>query len=396
MTAQHDTPGSEQARVDDERQASGHRAARVAHRASLMSHRVSFKSRKRWLAGAFLIGLFYLTAIFADFLAPYDYRAQARREPSAPPTTIHFRDAGGVWHMRPFIHARRLADPLQRTYAEETGRAYPLALFTRGYTYKLFGVLTTDRHLFGVTSGADGAAGTTTRDASAPRVHLLGTDALGRDRLSRLLVASRFSLVVGPLGTLLASALGVLVGGIAGYAGRIADAVLMRIADTMMALPTLVLIIAARAAFPLELPPVRAATLLVSIFMLVGWAEMARVARGLTLALRRREFVLAAESLGLAQARVLVRHILPNAARPLLVQATLMLPAFLLAEIALSFLGVGLQEPEASWGNMLSAASDITLLRAEPLLLLAPAVAIFLFVLGIRLFSDGLQNSRRK
>lgn len=359
------------------------------------------------MAGACIVGLFYLTAIFADFLAPYDYRAQVRREPSAPPTAIHFRDAGGGWHARPSVRARRLADPLQRVYVEDAGRAYPLAFFTRGYKYKLFGVLTTDRHLFGVMSGAEGAAEATardaasertkdanamTKDASVPRVHLLGTDALGRDRLSRLLVASRFSLAVGPLGTLLASVLGILVGCVAGYAGRLADGVLMRVADTMMALPTLVLIIAARAAFPLELPPMRAAFLLVSIFMLVGWAEMARVARGLVLALRRREFVLAAESLGLSQWRVLTRHILPNAARPLLVQATLMLPAFLLAETALSFLGVGLQEPEASWGNMLSAASDITLLRAEPFLLLAPALAIFLFVLGVRLLGDGIKR----
>lgn len=337
--------------------------------------------RRRFVpvAGLSIVCLFYAAAIFADFLAPYDYRTQSRRELLAPPTTIHFYDEHGDWRVRPFIHARHVVDPLERRYAEDRERAYSLALFTRGYSYKLLGILTTDRHLFGLLE--DSGTGT-------PRFHLLGTDALGRDRLSRLLMASRFSLVVGPVGTLLASALGILLGCVAGYAGRKVEATLMRAADAMMALPTLVLILAARAAFPLELPPSRAALLLITIFIAVGWAEMARLTRGLVMALRQREFVLAAESIGLSKARVLFRHILPNAARPLVVQVSLMLPAFLLIETSLSFLGVGLQEPEASWGNMLAEAADITLLRAQPFLLLAPALAIFLFVLGVHLLGE--------
>lgn len=353
-------------------------------------------ARRRWklVAGLSIVGLFYALAVFADFLAPADYRAQSRREPSAPPSVIRLRDARGSWHARPFIYARRLVDPLQRRYVEDTSRAYPLALFTRGYTYKLFGIFTTDRHLFGVRDEAQTDA-RAFDETTMPRVYLLGTDGLGRDRLSRLLVASRFSLAVGPLGTLLACALGIFLGCVAGYAGRVSEAVLMRVADTMMALPALVVILAARAAFPLELPPLRAGLLIVTIFALVGWAEMARVTRGLVLALRQREFVLAALALGLSEARVLFRHILPNAARPLVVQATLLLPAFLLAETSLSFLGVGLQEPEPSWGNMLAEASDITLLRrGHAPVLLSPALAIFLFVLGVRLLSDGVRKER--
>ena len=345
-------------------------------------------------AGALILSLFYGMALFADLLAPYDYRAQSRREPLAPPSAIHFRDTQGRWTLRPFIYARRMVDPLERRYEEQTARAFPLGLLTRGYTYRLFGVWTTNRHLFGVRDldGGDGSrVGVDGPGAEVPRVNLLGTDALGRDRLSRLLVASRFSLLVGPLGTIAASLLGVLVGCFAGYARRAVDALLMRAADVMMALPVLVLILAARAAFPLELPPLRAATLLILIFLAVGWAEMARLARGLVMALRRREFVLAAESIGLTEARILFRHILPNAARPLTVQTTIMLPAFLLAETALSFLGVGLQEPEPSWGNMLAAAADPTLLGQHALVLLSPAFMIFLFVLGVRLLGDGLK-----
>jgi len=354
--------------------------------------------RGRLVAGLAIVASFYLVAVFADFLAPYDYRAQSRDEPSAPASVLRFRDADGRLRLRPFVYRRTLADPLARLYVEETGRRYPLVLFPRGHTYKLFGLFTTDRHLFGVAAeaAADQRHSHQTAGASpsssAPRVALLGTDELGRDRFSRLLSASRFSLFVGPTGTLLASLLGVAVGCLSGYAGRRTDALLMRAADAMMALPALVLILAARAAFPPQMPPRSAAALMISIFVALGWAEMARLTRGLVMALRSREFVTAAVAIGASPARVLFRHVLPNAARPLVVQASLMLPALLLAETALSYLGVGVQEPEPSWGLMLARASDLAQLSRHPLLLLSPAAAIFLFVLGVRLLSDGLKG----
>jgi peptide/nickel transport system permease protein len=136
----------------------------------------------------------------------------------------------------------------------------------------------------------------------------------------------------------------------------------------------------------------RAGLLLVSIFVVVGWAEIARVARGQVLALRERDFVQAAYSIGLSQPRILARHILPNMSRALAVQMTLMMPAFLLTEAALSYLGVGLQEPEPSWGNMLATAGDLSLLQAQPFVMLTPAIAIFAFVFGVRLLGDGLQR----
>jgi peptide/nickel transport system permease protein len=371
-----------QSASDRDRQATACDRNPSAHRASL-HQRYSLWPRLS-IAGLGIISLFYLTVVFADFLAPYDYRAQSRREPFQPPTALHFSDDRGPWRARPFIYARRLVDPLERRYDEETADAFPLELFVRGYSYKLVGLFKTDLHLFGVRN--DGVA-------DRPRVNFLGTDALGRDRLSRLLVATRFSLIVGPIGTILSGTIGVLLGCVAGYSDGWIDDLLMRAADAMIALPTLVLVLAARAAFPLELPPARAAVLLITIFILLGWAEMARLARGLVMELRKREFVLGAVSLGASPARVLLRHILPNAARPLTVQMLLMLPGFLLAETALSFLGIGLQEPEASWGTMLAAAADITLLeRGDALVLLTPALAICLFVLGVRLLTDGLKK----
>ncbi len=335
-------------------------------------------------AGLLILALLYAIALFAEFIAPYNYREQARQEPSAPATTIRFVDGNGAFHLRPFIYKSRLTDPRNVEYTEDTSREYPLGLFVHGSSYDLLWLVPSDTHLFGAVS-ADGE--------SAPQVHLLGTDQLGRDRFSRLVVATRFSLLVSPTGTILACLIGVLFGSVSGYAGRTIDSAMMSIADTVIALPTLILILAARAAFPLELPPWRAATLLISIFALTGWAEMARLTRGQVVAVKNLEFITAARALGAGESRILSAHVLPNIAGPLLVQATLILPAFFLAEVALSFLGVGLQEPEPSLGNMLTSASDLTQLGYHPLLLLSPAVVIFVFVLATRLLSRERRTS---
>src|SRR5262245_37336890 len=343
------------------------------------------RGRGSLMAGVSVVTLFGLIAVFADLLAPYDYSSLSRLEPFAPPTTIRFRDAQGQWHARPFIYARRLVDPVTHRYEEITDRAFPLELFTRGYSYEHLWLFTANLHLFGAGAGDE-----------APRVYLLGADRYGRDRFSRLLIATRYSLLVGPIGALLASALGVLIGVIAGYVGGWTDAVLMRAADVMLALPTLVLILAVRATFPPALPPGSAIKLLLTILVALGWAEMARLARGLTRELREREYVVAAVSLGCSPMRIIVRHILLNAAAPLITEALLILPAFLLAETALSFLGVGLQEPEASWGTLLIAVDSTLFRRGHALAELSPALAITLFVLGVRLLGDGLEKRRRE
>jgi peptide/nickel transport system permease protein len=340
-------------------------------------------SRFKLLSGCAIIILFAVCACFSQFLSPYDYRDQVKTEPEAPPSNLHFRDTAGNFHFRPFVYALKMVDPLSRRYEEHAVRGFPVSLLTGGNPYKLFGIVNTNIHLFGVEAGEGDVP---------PRINLFGTDELGRDRFSRLLAASRFSLVVSPIGAILAASLGVLIGCLAGYSGRVVDSFLMRIADAMMALPILVLILAARAAFPLNLPPIRAASLVIIIFVIAGWAEMARLTRGQVLSLRNREFVIAAISMGASNTRVLFRHILPNSLRPLTLQFLLTLPAFLLTETALSYLGVGLQEPDPSWGNMLTAASDLNQLRSHPLLLLSPAICIFLFVLGIRFLSDVVRD----
>jgi len=335
-------------------------------------------------AGLIILALLYAAALLAEFIAPYNYREQTRSEPSAPAAMIRFTDVNGNFHLRPFIYRSRLTNPRDLEYTEDASREYPLAFFVRGVPYDLAWLVRSDIHLFGVW-GNDGE--------TAPQVHLLGTDQLGRDRFSRLVVAMRFSLLVSPAGTILACLIGIIFGALSGYSRRGIDSAMMGVADTVIALPTLILILAARAAFPLELPPWRAATLLISIFALTGWAEMARLTRGQVVSVRDLEFITAARALGARQTRILSAHVLPNIAGPLLVQATLILPAFFLAEVALSFLGVGLQEPEPSLGNMLTSASDLTQLAEHPVLLLSPAAVIFLFVFATRLLSRGRRAS---
>lgn len=331
-----------------------------------------------------VLTLFGVIVLFGDFIAPYDHTSQSRTVPSAPPSAIRFFDESGEFHIRPFIYRQKFVDPLSRVYEVDTLTRYSLRLMVAGDRYLLLGMFPAQTHLFGVEI-KDGA----------PRVQLLGTDELGRDRFSRLLRAIRFSLLVCPIGALLAWLLGVAVGLTSGFAGSSTDSALMGIADTMLALPALVLILAARAAFPLELPPMRAAFLLIVIFAAVGWAETARLTRGLVRSIKEREYILAARSMGLTDARIMLRHILPNALPTLFRQGLVTLPAFLLAEVALSFLGIGLQEPEPSLGTLLAAAGDVNQLEREPFLVLIPGIVITVFVLAIRIVGSSTDATEK-
>ncbi len=331
-------------------------------------------------AGLILLVCFAFVAIFADALAPYDHTDQSRTLPNAPISTITFSDEAGNFSIRPNVLAPKMTDALRQTYEADPSRSAKVELFAKGYAYRLLGFIPLERHLFG------------TSDPEI-RLHLLGTDALGRDRLSRLLIAIRFSLIVCTIGAVCASLLGIMLGLVGGYAGKVLDTAIVGVADAVIALPAMIVILAARVAFPLELPPMTAAVLLIGLFTFTGWAEMTRLTRGLVKRTRTLDFITAARISGVSGTRILIRHILPNIARPLLTQATLILPAFLLAEATLSFLGVGLQEPEPSLGNMLAAASDLTQLREHAFILLSPAIVIALFVLAVRLINTGINTN---
>lgn len=229
--------------------------------------------------------------------------------------------------------------------------------------------------------------------------HPLGTDELGRDVLARLLQGGRVSLAVGLATALVAAVIGTLVGLVAGYRGGWLDAVLMRLTDGVIALPLLPLLIVLAAVDPTKLgvPPeafrseIAGVARLVVIIGLVGWTTVARLVRAATLSVREREFVLAAQATGAGAGRIMFRHILPNVTTPIIVATTLSVGNIILLESALSFLGLGVQPPLASWGNMLTGALE--LIWTAPALAVWPGAMIFLTVLAFNFLGDGLQDA---
>jgi len=328
-------------------------------------------------AAAVLVALYALAA-GAPFFAPYSAGSMDRAHFYHPPQRLHWRDAHGGLHARPFVYALRLADSSEWRYAEDPDRPEPLRFGVRGERYTILPGVSSDVHLYGVEEG---------------RVYLLGADAFGRDVWSRLVLGSRVSLGVGLAGIAISFSLGLALGGLAGYLGGWVDALVMRLCEVLLSLPGLYLVIALRSAFPPTMPGGRAYLMIVVILAVLGWAALARVVRGLVRAQRGLDYVLAAEALGASRWRVLVRHILPNTLSYVIVAATIAIPGYILGEVFLSFLGAGVQEPAASWGNMLGQARSLRVLLSFPWLLAAPAAAIFTAVMAFNVLGDGLRDA---
>lgn len=329
------------------------------------------------VVGGVILIVFYASALLASFIAPYSMQLQDRDQFYHPPTKIHVKDAQGNWR-RPFVYGSELVDPLRIVYEEDQTAQYPLKLFTRGESHRLLWVLPTDIHFFGV-------------DAPG-KIFLFGSDQFGRDVFSRLLYGARISLSVGLFGILITYTLGLLMGGVAGYYGGLVDNLLMRLSEVLMSVPALYLILALRAAFPTDIPSDLLYLMIILILSLVLWASLARIIRGMVLSIRENEYVTAAEALGMPASRVIIRHILPNTTSFVIVAATLSVPGYILGEVALSFLGAGIQEPVASWGNMLQQAQSIRVLKSFPWILV-PGVSIFFTVLAFNFLGDGLRDA---
>jgi peptide/nickel transport system permease protein len=331
------------------------------------------------VAGGALLIVLYALALLAPFIAPYPQDEMDRDRFFHPPQSLHWIDAGGRFHALPFAYATELADPASLSYRELRSRPMPIRLFARGAPYKLLGVIPSDRHLFGVDRPG--------------RLYLLGADPFGRDVLSRLLFGAQISLTVGLVGIAISFTIGLLLGGISGYLGGWVDTVIMRSTELLLSIPGLYLLIALRGIFPADLPSQQVYLAIVVILAFIGWAGLARIIRGMVLSIRRAEYVAAAEALGMSRMRVIARHILPNTMSFVIVAATISIPGYILGEVVLSFLGLGVQEPSASWGNMLNQARSLRVLTSFPWMLFAPGIAIFVTVLAFNFLGDGLRDA---
>ena len=335
--------------------------------------------KKLWLC-VLILALTHALILFAGFCAPYDYASQNREVPFAPPTRLHSVDRAGHFHLRPFVYARAARPGDSASYKEDSSWSFPLRFLVRGDPYTVAGLFTSRWHLFGVPEPA--------------RVFLLGTDDFGRDQLSRLLYGGQISLFAGLLAAALSLGAGLLLGSISGFSGGWVDELVMRLAELFLALPWLYLLLGVRAFLPLRLSPGEAFLLVIVVVGLSGWARPARLVRGVVLSAKERNYVLAARGFGAPTSYLLRRHVLPQTYGVLLTQAALLIPQYILAEVTLSFLGLGVGEPVPTWGNMLARLQNYYILTSDWWMLI-PGLFLVLVLLLYSVLSNNLQERLR-
>lgn len=323
--------------------------------------------------------LLYLAILFADFLAPYSKEFSDRHRAYAPPSKVYTIDENGRFS-RPYTYNYvRYFDPEEYkiTYKQDRSKKFYLRFFSKGEKYKFLGLIPMDRHLVSVEPEG--------------RLFLLGTDINGRDIFSRILFGGRISLTIGFLALFISFPLGMLYGGVSGYFGGVVDNIMMRISEAIMSIPSFYLLIILAAILPANMTSIQRFALIVVILALIGWAGFSRVVRGMVLSVKNQEFVHAAESIGASKKRIIIKHLLPQTLSYVIVAMTLSVPSYILSESGLSFLGLGIQQPDASWGNMLKEAQEYVNILYRPWLL-TPGFLIFVAVLSFNLIGDTIRD----
>jgi peptide/nickel transport system permease protein len=362
------------------------------------------------ITGGVILFILYTLALLGSFIGPYDPILSNTESPDHPPAKIRFVDRDGNFHIRPFIYRMELENILKRTYVEDENTRYPVRFFVKGEPYRLWWLFDCETHLFGIEEGVSELTNepvVANNDNPPPYLYLIGSDRLGRDVFSRLLSGAKISLSIGLIGIIITMTLGLFVGGMSGYFGGIIDTLLMRFVELLMSIPGLYLILALRTALSESNPtlsllfgvqdgdPLHSGqiyVLIVIILGLVGWGGTARVIRGMVIALRKLDYISAAQSLGASNLRIITKHLLPNTMTYVIIAATLSIPGYILGEVALSFLNVGISEPHASWGNMLQEAHKSLSFVNFPWLL-TPGVLIFITVFAFNFLGDGIRDA---
>jgi len=323
----------------------------------------------------------HLIAIFPGFFASYDFSTQDRDSIYSPPSSLRFVDQKGLWHWRLSACTKQASQSgsidLEKNDPKEGETCAPVRFLISGSRYRVLGLFESSLHLFGVNP--------------PNKILVFGTDSFGRDVFSRFVYGSQISLLAGILATILTLAIGTVFGAVAGYYGGWMDAILMRGAEMFLALPWLYLLFAIRAFLPLHISPGKTFLLLIGVIGVVGWARPARLVRGVVLSGKERGYCRAAKMYGASDLYVMRRHLLPQTYSVILTQSALLIPQYILAEVTLSFLGLGVGEPVASWGNMLATLQEYDVLVSY-WWMWAPGIAVIPVFLSYQLLANALQE----
>ena len=326
-----------------------------------------------------VLGLIYFSLLFADFIAPYTKDFSDRTMAYVPPSKIFIIDENK--HLtKPYTYnyVREFdGENLRIKYTFDRSQKHYVKFLSKGKPYKFLGLIPMKRHL--ITTDQNG------------RLYLLGTDINGRDVFSRILFGGRISMTIGFLALFVLFPIGLLYGGISGYFGGIVDMFMMRFAEAVMSIPSFYLLIILASILPSGMTSTQRFLLIVIILALIGWAGFARVVRGMVLSIKNQEYVQAAKSIGASRLRIIIKHILPQTTSFVIVAMTLSVPSYILSESGLSFLGLGIQQPDASWGNMLKEAQEYTNIIYRPWLL-TPGFLIFIAVLAFNVIGDTIRD----